>query len=185
MANVYWLWIGINDLLEGYCSEEAVTLGILNAAEYLAWHDPDAYVVIQGILPASRHGGDLADPLASGPAFLHPKKNKKVTSFEQAQKKFYVWPSIQTINKELEEFCTNHTQIIYFDASNYFLGNVGNEYFQQQTPYIISELMPDFIHPSPKGYQLLAAAMNKEIQRIIYDLDEENDVETGNKPGKR
>lgn len=41
----------------------------------------------------------------------------------------------------------------------------------------MQELMPDYIHPSVKGYQLLANLMEKEVKRIMFDDDEDNDVE--------
>lgn len=41
----------------------------------------------------------------------------------------------------------------------------------------MQELMPDYMHPSVKGYQLLADLMQNEIKRIMFDDDEENDVE--------
>ncbi|GAX25402.1 hypothetical protein FisN_5Lh502 [Fistulifera solaris] len=170
-ASIYWLWAGSNDLRQGYCSEEATVLGILNTAEYLSWHDPDAVVVIMGMLPFSTHDGVLTESSTS--RFF----GSKAKSVEKAKKRYHFWPSIEAVNKELEDFCTNHTQMIYFDASHLFIGNMGNQYHKQQSLHLMQELMTDFVHPSVKGYQLLADLIQNEVKRIILDDDEDNDVE--------
>ena len=155
----------------GYCSEEATVLGILKTAEMIAVHDPDAYVVIQGILPVSRHDGRLE----SNPSrWSH---TKKAHSVYQAEQRYLFWPSIEAINKELEEFCENHSQIIYFDASDLFIGSSGNKYYKGQHKQIISDLMPDYYHPSYRGYQVLLSAIHRELFRLILDEDQENDIE--------
>jgi hypothetical protein len=54
-AKVWWILVGANDLALTMCSEDVVTLGILRVAEEIAFHHPDAKIVIQGLLPRSNH----------------------------------------------------------------------------------------------------------------------------------
>jgi hypothetical protein len=171
-VNIYWLWSGVTDLLSGYCSEEATVLGILRTAEELAARDTQAVVVVQGILPVSRHNGELEE--ASSGIFHHPKVAHSVN---QAKQRYTFWPSIKAINKELEDFCTNHPQIVYYDASKLFLGSMGNEHFKQANQQIIHELMPDYVHLSFAGYKVLLNTIKGEVERILWDTDETNDVE--------
>jgi lysophospholipase L1-like esterase len=124
-----------------------------------------------GMLPFSTHDGVLTESSTS--RFF----GSKAKSVEKAKKRYHFWPSIEAVNKELEDFCTNHTQMIYFDASHLFIGSMGNQYHKQQSLHLMQELMTDFVHPSVKGYQLLADLMQNEVKRIILDDDEDNDVE--------
>ena len=180
LSNIYWLWIGVNDLITGYCSEEAVVLGILRTAEELSWRDPDAIIVVQGILPLSKHGASLEGPGPGG--FFHHNK-KEVHSVAKAKEKYYFWPSIEAINRELEKFCTGHPKMVYFDAGHLFLGSMGNSVYQTKAKMIIHELMTDFIHPSYNGYKILFKRIREEVERILFDDDEGNDIEE--KEGQR
>lgn len=173
-VKVYWIWLGIEDLVTAYCSEEATVLGILKTAEMLAVRDPDAVVVIQGLLPYSIHGGNLQDPM-KGKIFHH---NAPVAhSVNQARKMFYFWPSIQNINKQLEAFCEKNDQIVYYDASELFIGSIVNAHYRTEVKTIMPELMPDFQHLSPQGYRLLLSKIKDKVQDIIFEINEENVIE--------
>jgi lysophospholipase L1-like esterase len=173
-SNVYWLWIGMNDLITGYCSEEAVVLGILRAAEEISFHDPEAVVVVQGILPLSKHDGTLEAPSTKK---LLKTKTSAVHTVAAAKDRYLFWPSIQAINKELEKFCTDHERMVYFDAAELFVGSMGNSVYRQRGITIMKELMPDYINPSLAGYKVLFKAINAEMEKIIFDENEDNDVE--------
>jgi hypothetical protein len=171
---------GTNDLGRGGCSEEATILGILRTAEELHYSHPDSVIVIQGILPrSSRPDGSLSGSFKS--SIFGGNRGSKANSVERAQKKFLLWPSIQNINKELEEFCAKHEHLVYFDASSFFLGRMGNAHFSGNSDQIVTELMPDYKKISYEGYKVMGAAILSELQRIIYEDDETNDVEPGSK----
>ncbi|CAB9503693.1 Platelet-activating factor acetylhydrolase IB subunit beta [Seminavis robusta] len=73
-AKVWWLLIGANDLALAMCSEDVVTLGILRAAEEIAFQNPNAKIVIQGLLPRSNHKDGS----------LHMTDEKRGSTFRQS-----------------------------------------------------------------------------------------------------
>jgi hypothetical protein len=174
--------IGTNDLGRGGCSEEATELGILRVAEEIHYSHPDAVIVIQGILPrTSRPDGSLSQGSYRNSIFGGGGHGNKATTAGQAQKKFLLWPSIQSINKQLEIFCGKHEHLVYFDASSLFLGRMGNAHFSGNSDQIVTELMPDYKRISPDGYRVLGTAIHAELQRILFDDDETNDIEPGSR----
>lgn len=176
-AKVYWILIGMNDLDKGGCSEEAVTLGILRAAEEISFHNPDSVVVIQGILPRSSNPDGSLTAKGHHHGIFH-KHHTAQEEAAQARKDFLLWPSIQDINRELAAFCEKNEHFVYFDADKLFLGRQTNSHYQGETK-IIRDLIPDNVHLSVAGYKVLGQAMFDELQRIILDEDEENDIEGG------
>ena len=171
---VWWILAGTSDLAMTGCSEEAVVLGILRLAEELALTREGSIVVIQGILPrTSEPDGSLIHKEATG--WFHHKKPVTEKSKELPG---LLWPSIQTINKELEDFCRKHSHIVYVDLSHLVLGSIGNDYVQSEQK-IIRDLMPDYVHLSAQGYEVMGTRIATELQSIIYDEDEQNDIEQG------
>jgi hypothetical protein len=90
---------------------------------------------------------------------------------------FYLWPSIRAINTELEGFCAKHEHFVYFDVDELVLGSIGNQHYRAGPKQIIKELMPNYVHLSFMGHKVLLDVLSEELKRIIYDDDEENDVE--------
>jgi hypothetical protein len=183
---VWWISVGSEDLSRGGCSEEATELGILRVAEEIHWLRPDDAFVIQGILPRSNlPGGQLYDTAKRAPAVLPSflRRNSKSTGGGSSPPDgnrgagAALWPSMERINEQLAKFCELHPRMIYFDASDLFLGTAGNQYYRSTGREIVKELMPDFVHPSVDGMQILAKRMEKELKRIIYQQDEANDIE--------
>jgi lysophospholipase L1-like esterase len=179
-SKVWWISVGGEDLARGGCSEEATELGILRVAEEVQWHRPNDAVVIQGMLPRSSYAdGRLFDTAARTssvlPSFL--RRNSKGGGGDSGDDRASLWPSMIRINDQLAKFCEGHPRMVYFDASNLFLGTVGNEYYKSQRQEIVKELMPDHVHPSVQGMQVLAQRMEKELMRIINQEDEANDIE--------
>ena len=171
--NVWWLSIGTNDLSRGGCSEEATVLGILRVAEEIAFHFPESKVVIQGILPRSRRpDGTLEDRPKSffggGGGIFGDQSSGRIN--------FSLWPSIQSINEEVADFCKGHPQMVYFDAASLFIGSAGNDHFRSSKPQVLTQLMPDGVHLSYEGYQVLGRVIRHEIDKILCG-DFENDIE--------
>ncbi len=79
------------------------------------------------------------------------------------------WESIVQINRGLEQYAHDHDKVEYFDASDIFIGQLGNKYFQRQEPsFLMSELMLDYLHPTTLGHELWAQQI---VDYIISDLD--------------
>lgn len=102
---------------------------------------------------------------------------------------YYLWPSIQAINKQLEGFCGKHEHLVYFDGDDLLLGSVGNDHYRVPHRTIIRDLMPNYVHLSYLGHKVVIDVLNDELKRIIFEDDETNDVEkkssSGGKRGKR
>jgi lysophospholipase L1-like esterase len=184
-SKVWWIAVGGEDMARGGCSEEATELGILRVAEEVQWHRPNDVVVIQGMLPRSSYAdGRLVDtPTRTSsvlPSFL--RRNSKGGDSVNDDRAS-LWPSMVRINDQLAKFCEVHPRMVYFDASNLFLGTVGNQYYKSKTQQIVKELMPDHVHPSVQGMQVLAHRIEKELVRIIYQEDEANDIEQKEEEG--
>ena len=175
-TNVFWLMLGASDLARGGCSEDAVVLGILRVAEEIVDRNPGAVVVIQGILPRTSREDGLLEPRSFHKHLLGKHHTEKYYS-DMARNAFLLWPSIQTINKMLEEFCEGNEYFVYFDAAALFLTDVRDPKLGK-THKITKKLMPDYIHPSPEGWKILGNAIYKEYNRIVLDEDQENEIET-------
>jgi hypothetical protein len=175
-SKVWWISIGANDLMKGGCSEEVVILGILRIAEEVAAHDPDSIVVIQGLLPQSTRSDGSVDPRSFGHhVFASPHSVQYKVN--QARDHYQFWPSIKNINKELQDFCSKHEHIVFFDASVLFLGNAGNDHYHSESQQILKDLMPDYRNLSFQGHVLLTTKIVNELHRIIEGEDESNDIE--------
>jgi hypothetical protein len=97
---VFWILIGNNDLSVGQCSEEAVVLGILRIAEFLAEKFSSATIVINSLLPS----------------LTTVKPRNKQIHFQE----FDLLPSILAVNSQLEKFCQKNKTFRYFDAASLF-----------------------------------------------------------------
>ena len=175
-ANVFWLMLGTSDLARGGCSEEAVVLGILRVAEEIHGKFPQSIVVIQGILPRTSRTDGLLEPRSYHKKLIGKHHTEKYYA-DMAQHAFLLWPSIETINKQLENFCEGHDYFVYFDAAALFLEDARDAKIGK-TQKIITKLMPDYVHPSPAGWEHLGKAIHTEYNRIVLDEVEENDIET-------
>lgn len=174
-VNVFWLALGTSDLARGGCSEDAVVLGILRVAEEIHKEYPMAVVVIQGILPRTSRKDGLLEPRSYHKHLLGKHHTEKYYA-NMARNAFLLWPSIQVINKQLEEFCEDHEYFVYFDAAAMFLKEVKDPKVGK-TYKIMQDLMSDYVHPSPKGWKLLGKAIRDEYDRIVLDENDENDIE--------
>ena len=173
-VNIFWLILGTSDLSRGGCSEEAVVLGILRVAEEIHTKFPQAVVVIQGILPRTSRDDGTLEPRSVHKKLLGKHHNEKYYA-NMAQHAFLLWPSIQAINTELAKFCEDHDYFVYFDAAALFLEDHRDPTIGQ-THKIIKKLMPDSVHPSLAGWEVLGNAIEQEYNRIVLDEDEENEI---------
>lgn len=175
-SKVYWLQSGINELIRGGCSEEVTLLGILRVADEIYFSNPKSVIVIQGILPYSKPDDGSLHHEHHGYAVNNDRQ--KEFNAKGAAKYNSIWPSIQTINSELEKFCKLHDHLVYFDVSALFLGSMGNEYYQQKEKHIIVDLLFHGKTLTYDGYTVLGTAIHDKLSKIINKGDETNDVET-------
>jgi lysophospholipase L1-like esterase len=172
---VFWLVLGTSDLSRGGCSEEATVLGILRVAEELEKRFPWSAVVIQGILPRTSREDGILEPKSMHKKLIGKHHSEKYA--DMAQHAYLLWPSIQVINDELEKFCEEHTNIVYFDAGRLFLQDAPHDKKMGKTKKIITELMPDYVHPSPEGWKVLGDAILEEYKSIVIGDDLDTDIE--------
>jgi len=182
-SKVFWLMTGINDLVRGGCSEEVAVLGILRLADEIYFSNPNSVIVIQGILPYSEHSdGSLVPPKPKKVQHLLGRdKNVKAQAYKSIKSALInggLWPSIQHINAELAKFCAKHEHLVFFDASKLFLGTMSNHVYQSKDDHIITALLSGGKKLTSEGYRVLGDAIVEELERIIYDDNEANDVET-------
>jgi hypothetical protein len=174
-SKVYWLQSGINELIRGGCSEEAILLGILRVTDEIYFSNPNSVIVIQGILPYSK--SDDGSLQHENHGHTMNKARQKEFNVKDAAMYNSIWPSIQSINSELEKFCELHDHLVYFDVSALFLGSMGNEYYKQKEKHIITDLLYHGKTLTFDGYTVLGTAIHDKLSKIIYKGDETNDIE--------
>jgi len=199
-SKVWWILIGSNDLGRTGCSsEEETVLGILRVAEYVHARQPDHVIVLQGILPRSnRLDGRLFDKNNDDNVVNNNNKEKHdATERVRREDEPPLWPFIVSINEQLKKFCELHDHLVYFDATDLFVksssttttfGSAGSNGVAQapsSSPSrreIIKHLMPDFLHPSAQGMQVMGDAIVTEVTRILqesFDDDARTELEWG------
>ena len=172
---------GINDLIRGGCSEEVAVLGILRVADEIYFSNPNSIIVIQGLLPWTTNKDGSLSPATNHNRqhmFGRHKDDMAYKTLKAAKKFGSIWPSIQHVNSELARFCAEHDHLVFFDASPLFLGTMGNHVYQSNEQHIIPALIEGGQKLTFEGYKVLGGAILQELERIIYDDNEANDVET-------
>ena len=140
---VFWILIGTNDLANNKCSAERVVVGILRIVEELRSRRPASAIVINGLLPRSFNSeGYVA-------------KGGRLTPS--------LWEHINAINEELKLYANYRDRVFYFETSVFFEDNS----VPKSQLKINKDLMPDFLHPSPKGYQLWGAEIVHMLREIV------------------
>lgn len=165
---------GIDDLVHGGCSEDGTILGILNSAIRIQKEHRQSVVVIQGILPFTNRPDGLLETqhvINLTPNIFDSPRHRA----ELARESQLLWTSIQSINEQLEQFCETHEYFVYFDAGALFLENVISPK-HGKTLRIINSYMPDYVHLSVDGWDLLGKEILEEYKRIVWDEDQETEI---------
>ena len=144
---VWWILIGNNDLIDGQCSEEAVVLGILRLAEFIAHENPGATIVLNSILPA----------------FSTIEPNVPHSHF----KPFELFPSIKVVNEELLRFSKSNADIKFFNASQLFL--MEKQPSKTRLPSIKSDLINDKGQLTVEGHKIWGDAILQEVSNLMTD----------------
>lgn len=138
---VWWVSIGINDIMSTKCSEEITLMGVLRNVEELMTKADDATIVIQSLLPFSTE--------KSG--HLDGKRMKK--------NKYYL--AIKRVNDALKKFAQKHKGVKFFDATQLFTENHGSNL------YLNNDLFMDKFHLSVEGMNVFIQAASDELASII------------------
>ena len=65
---------------------------------------------------------------------------------------------LETVNREIQGFAESDDKVTYLDIGRHFLNDDGT---------ISKEIMPDFLHLSPKGYRIWADAMEPTLWSLL------------------
>lgn len=144
-AKVYWITIGINDLLVSQCSDEVVLVGIINIVEELKIKKPDSFIVMNSILP------------------MHMKTHPIQDSHGN---KFGPWRAISTVNDALHQFAQNTKHVKFFDATKIFTAEDENGDL-----YTKDELYQDSVHPNRRGQKKWMRRQTDYLQELIGEVD--------------
>lgn len=143
--SVFWLLIGTNDIGRTWCSIELVVIGIIRNVEEILKQKPTATVVLNALFPRTfNNQGFVA------------RKGRGIPS---------VWKEIKLINSKLKEYAKFRDGVTYFETSVFFT----NSSLPTEELQIDPLLMPDFLHPSPKGYKAWGKEIVETLDQLITD----------------
>ena len=160
---VWWVGIGINDLIVTGCSEEVVLLGILRVVEEIQLSHPESIIVINSLLPVQRNTDGLLEHSESHhkKVALKPKENNLPDDkMSDNRMDIDLWPSIVAINDELSKFASKHTGIKFFNAENVFVEE------REDGKYMKLDLYGDAVHPNLAGHK----KWNSEIKKRLHEI---------------
>jgi lysophospholipase L1-like esterase len=146
--SVLWLFIGTNDLGFTWCSPPVVVLGIQRVVQELRWRKPDATIVVQGLLPRTYHPNGYVNRAGE-------KRKRPLPA---------MWTNIQIINQQLREYAQDNDNVEYFEANDVFFNDLSAGPANLQIDH---DLMFDYLHPTPKGYKLLAKHINDKLGELL------------------
>lgn len=131
---VWWINIGMNDIVYSNCSEEIAVMGVLRIVEELLFRknqNDDSTIVINSILPvATRSSLSLEGP--------HIRNN--------------YWSAIKLVNERLNKFAKKHKRVKFFDVGDMMTEHRGHNRYMKREYFI------DLVHLSVEGQEELAKA---------------------------
>ena len=140
---LFWLTMGLDDLVSTSCSVDIALMGILRVVEELQSTRPDSKIVINSILPYS------VDPLG----YLEGWRRKKSDKIDY-------WKAIKTVNDQLETFAHKHKNVEFFDATPMFTQWSGKTLIMKGN--VITRR-----GPQQDGYKMLIDAQLEKIRSLI------------------
>ncbi len=151
---VIWLLIGTNDFGRTWCSSELVVIGIIRVVEELIRLRPGSTIVINSLLPRSFHKKGYVT------------KGRKGRWWRSSSRPALppLWSDIDSVNDELESYAANRRHVEYIDTVSLFFKDptVPEDHLR-----IDRRLMPDFLHPSEKGYKLWGEKIVESLERLV------------------
>lgn len=153
---VWWISIGVNDLLSNQCSEEVTIMGVLRIVEELMHKNDDATIVINSILPVATHVN-----LALEGKYVHNK----------------FWPAIKKVNQNLQKFAKKHTAVKFFNADEILTEKRGKKYYMKK------DMFMDMVHLSVAGQEALLEAQSATVAAIIVKKEADSKTSYRDVPG--
>jgi lysophospholipase L1-like esterase len=152
-APVIWLLIGTNDFGRTWCSSELVVIGIIRVVEELLRLRPGSTIVINSLLPRSFHKKGYV---------TKGRKGRWWRSSRPALPP--LWDDIESVNDELESYAANRRHVVYINTVTLFFMDptVPEDHLR-----IDKSLMPDFLHPSEKGYKLWGEKVVEKLEHLV------------------
>mmetsp|Transcript_12644 Transcript_12644/g.23700 ORF Transcript_12644/g.23700 Transcript_12644/m.23700 type:complete len:434 (+) Transcript_12644:150-1451(+) len=150
---VWWINIGLNDLLYSNCSEEITIMGVLRIVEELLvrnnnYMDDVSTIVINSILPV----GTRTSLSLEGPHI----RNR-------------YWPAIKMVNERLAKFAKKHKGVRFFDVTDMMTESRG------RNRYMKREFFIDMVHLSAEGQEELAKAQVDFLSSLLQSNVGQND----------
>ena len=143
---VWWISIGINDLILHGCKKEIVVLGILRVVEQIQYKQPKATIVINSLLPVQSN----LQGMLEGENL--PDCNKRLCG---------LWPSIVQVNQQLKTFASSNKGVDFFNADDVFVKE------REDGKYLDLSLMEDPIHPNAKGHRRWTKLIKHRLRWLL------------------
>jgi len=142
---VWWINIGVNDIMYSNCSEEITIMGILRVVEELLVRNSNtnadaSTIVINSILPV----GTTSALSLEGPHI----RNR-------------YWPAIKMVNERLAKFAKKHKGVKFFDVTDMMTESRGHNLYMKREFFI------DMVHLSWEGQEGLAKAQVEFLSSLL------------------
>lgn len=147
---LFWLTMGLDDLVSTSCSAEVALMGILRVVEELQNMRPEAKIVINSILPYS------VDPTG----YLEGWRQQKSDRIDY-------WKAIKSVNSQLETFALKHKNVEFFDATPMFSQWSGKT-------LILKGNVITRRGPQQDGYKMWIDAQLEKIRSLISPTQDPN-----------
>ena len=138
--------VGGNDLFINKCTDRFVMANVLNVAKRIFEDQPEAKIVIHGIIPRKDFPDSKSNSLG------------------------HLWNRAQGVNLEVRKFIKIHSSRIYFmNVGQTLLANGG----MKGRKFLDPNLIGDGINPTPKGMEKWGDLVLKKLTPILRGFDME------------
>jgi lysophospholipase L1-like esterase len=155
---IFVVLIGTNDLGKDMCSPENTVVGIVRVVEEILKQRPTSTVLLHGLLPRTNNKA----------GYLYPRVGSAATTGSGSAlvgrtttKEPSIWENIVTINDEIQRYARHREGVLYVDTNVFFTDLPTKE-------KIDMDLMPDGLHPSPRGYELWGTELQGKIFELLH-----------------
>lgn len=148
---VWWILIGINDLLSGGCSKETILVGLMRVIHEVQQQQQ------QQQRQQQRQPSSNDKPWLVMNSIL-PMGDWKVRRYRD------IWASTTWINERLECYVQGLDRVVWYNVTDLFVIPYSN---QTVSEFIVDPLlMFDLLHPSPAGQRLWGEAIVKKVLEL-------------------
>jgi lysophospholipase L1-like esterase len=151
---VWWVLIGINDLLSGGCSKETILVGLLRIIQELQLPQHQS-----SSTPSSANTNNKKQKTWIVMNSLLPMGDWTMARYRK------IWQMTTWINQRLECYVQGLDHVSFYNATDVFL--MPYTINQTVTEFIVNQpLMHDLLHPSPDGQRLWGQAIVKHVLEL-------------------